>query len=335
MSRIIVKNLPANISDERFRKHFGDDPQITDIKIAKTKDGRSRRFGFIGFKSEADAQNAVNYYNRTFLNVNRLHVAVANDIGGEAVAQRWSKYKKNVPGAIATDTKTTPIESETSLKRKRESRPEENPKLDEFLQVMQPRNVTRSWANEDRTEQATYPKQAKSISMENKAADSPAETEDEASRTVESSRKRVSLDAPIRAPGKLPERNKQLAPVENGASDTLWLRSRTSRVLDLEEGGATGPIGQQATNDTHLSPEIQGLDGQVGDAAHDTHNNDAPNDAPNDASDATEMILTTGRLFLRNLPFSCSNEDLGSLFSPYGSLAEVSFIFILFKDVNR
>jgi multiple RNA-binding domain-containing protein 1 len=36
-----------------------------------------------------------------------------------------------------------------------------------------------------------------------------------------------------------------------------------------------------------------------------------------------EMIADTGRLFVKNLPYTCTEEDLRKLFEKFGPLSEV------------
>lgn len=80
MSRIIVKNLPKNLSDERFKRHFADHSAITDARLMRSKNGQSRRFGFIGFKSLEDADEAVKYFNKTFIDMSRVDVSIAKAV---------------------------------------------------------------------------------------------------------------------------------------------------------------------------------------------------------------------------------------------------------------
>ena len=49
-TRLFIKNLPKHLTDERFRQHFESKGLVTDAKILRTKDGESRKIGFIGFK---------------------------------------------------------------------------------------------------------------------------------------------------------------------------------------------------------------------------------------------------------------------------------------------
>ena len=41
--------------------------------------------------------------------------------------------------------------------------------------------------------------------------------------------------------------------------------------------------------------------------------------------DASSSILQSGRLFLRNLAFACTEEEIQELFAPYGHIAQVRF----------
>jgi multiple RNA-binding domain-containing protein 1 len=80
MSRLIVKNLPSYVTPDRLRDHFqqkGAPPAtLTDAKVAQKPDGTSRRFGFVGFKSDAEAAAAKDWFDRTFLDSSRITVQI-------------------------------------------------------------------------------------------------------------------------------------------------------------------------------------------------------------------------------------------------------------------
>ncbi len=76
-SRIIVKNLPKYLTQDRFKAHFAQRGQVTDCKLVTTPDGVFRRFGFIGYKSEAEAEAAVAFFNGSYLDTCRLVVELA------------------------------------------------------------------------------------------------------------------------------------------------------------------------------------------------------------------------------------------------------------------
>lgn len=80
MSRLIVKNLPPNVTTERLRKHFeqtGAPPgTITDIKLAHKPDGTSRQFAFVGFKTDKEAAAVRDWFDRTFIESARIGVSI-------------------------------------------------------------------------------------------------------------------------------------------------------------------------------------------------------------------------------------------------------------------
>jgi multiple RNA-binding domain-containing protein 1 len=129
------------MKEERLRQHFGQRGEVTDVKIMKTayaisncfcdfsafiylyiksrSDGRSRLFGFIGFRTEKEAKAAMNFFNNTFIDTSKISVEMARpvrryffflpfllfsrrppsrvgtcQVGDNALPRPWSKYSK-------------------------------------------------------------------------------------------------------------------------------------------------------------------------------------------------------------------------------------------------
>ena len=65
----------------RLKEHFYQKGSpgglITDVKVSHKRDGTSRRFGFVGFKSELDAEAAQKWFDRTFIDSARISVSVS------------------------------------------------------------------------------------------------------------------------------------------------------------------------------------------------------------------------------------------------------------------
>ena len=80
MSRLIVKNLPSYVTPARLREHFSQkgcpEGEITDVKVALKRDGTSRRFGFVGYKTAEEASAAKGWFDRTFVDSTRISVGV-------------------------------------------------------------------------------------------------------------------------------------------------------------------------------------------------------------------------------------------------------------------
>ncbi|ESK91484.1 pre-rrna processing protein [Moniliophthora roreri MCA 2997] len=90
---------------------------------------------------------------------------------------------------------------------------------------------------------------------------------------------------------------------EEGLSDLDWMRRRMTGNIDEVEKAF-----EQSDDE----------DGSTG------RENESIPVEPKEPKDPTkETILQTGRLFVRNLTFSCSEEDLREMFSPHGQISQV------------
>ena len=94
MSRLIVKGLPAYVDEKRLREHFGSKGVVTDAKVIRKKDGKSRCFGFLGFQEESSARDAVDFFQRTYMDTSRIHVEIAKPKGSSDIKRPWSQHSK-------------------------------------------------------------------------------------------------------------------------------------------------------------------------------------------------------------------------------------------------
>jgi multiple RNA-binding domain-containing protein 1 len=113
-------------------------------------------------------------------------------------------------------------------------------------------------------------------------------------------------------------------------SDADWLRSRTNRVLELvedDEVPATTIRAPQAPPPQAANAERV----EVVKAAPEPPLPPVQEEEVVDAAQAEEdKIRHTGRLFLRNLAFDVTEDELKSKFSTHGELEEVSPFFSRF-----
>lgn len=91
-SRVIVKNLPAHATEQRLKELFAAAGEVTDCRLKTTKAGRSRNFGFVGFRQESEAAEAVKQLNKSFFDTARLSVELAFAPGSEQISRPWSRY---------------------------------------------------------------------------------------------------------------------------------------------------------------------------------------------------------------------------------------------------
>ncbi|XP_037672907.1 probable RNA-binding protein 19 [Choloepus didactylus] len=163
MSRLIVKNLPNGIKEERFRQLFTAFGTLTDCSLKFTKDGKFRKFGFIGFKSEEEAQTALNHFNKSFIDTSRITVEFCKSFGDPTKPRAWSKH------AQKPSQPTQPSQDSVSKETKKEDKKKkgagdleklkEDSEFQEFLSVHQRRTQAATWANDTL---ATEPPKGKS-----------------------------------------------------------------------------------------------------------------------------------------------------------------------------
>src|SRR5271170_2102522 len=88
-TRIIIKNLPHNITPQRLKSHFSSSQsgqtffsgQITDAKlVTDTKSGKFRGFAFVGYRNPEQAEKAVEWFNGTFIDQQKISVQIAKPV---------------------------------------------------------------------------------------------------------------------------------------------------------------------------------------------------------------------------------------------------------------
>lgn len=106
----------------------------------------------------------------------------------------------------------------------------------------------------------------------------------------------------------------------NGAgpiSDADWLRSRTNRVLDIVEDDEDDP--PPPADLANVKELDNALEGGTGPDVTEAKDEEIPEAKPREE----DKIRQTGRLFLRNLHYNVTEDDLREHFAKYGSLEEV------------
>lgn len=123
------------------------------------------------------------------------------------------------------------------------------------------------------------------------------------------------------------ETQQQEEPADPHATDDDWLRSRTNRLLDLvdPEDLDSGP----ASNATKGSEDVEMNEADVSPAFEHAMGDAAAASTYEEASkgDALDAIRRTSRLFVRNLPYTATEDDLRETFQRFGSLQEVCHKF--------
>ncbi|KAF8041940.1 hypothetical protein BT93_A0519 [Corymbia citriodora subsp. variegata] len=154
MSRICVKNLPNYVAEDRLRDLFSQKGEIKDVKLMRTIDGKSRQFAFIGFRTEQEAQEAIQYFNKSYLDTRRIICEIARKVGDPDIPRPWSRHSLKNKDEVAEGGEkvsggdSTVVIAKGQKKNLKKTSESNDPQLQEFLQVMQPRAKSKLWAND-------------------------------------------------------------------------------------------------------------------------------------------------------------------------------------------
>ncbi|KAK1576364.1 hypothetical protein Q3G72_013264 [Acer saccharum] len=327
MSRICVKNLPKYVAEDRLREVFSQKGEITDAKLMRTKDGKSRQFAFVGFRTEQEAEEAINYFNRSFLDTCRLTCEIAHKVGDPNMPRPWSRHSLKKEKKVTEDEKNL-TGAEKGVKKSIEKGSEnDDPQLQEFLQVMQPRVKSKMWAN-DTLIGSTANHNAK-VSEEKTLAD---EEGDEKLAALHSNKTHVISDK------QATEKSLNLAHDEV-ISDVDYFKSRVKTDWSDSESDDSNSENDD-DDDSDDGDSIKGEhDSLMKDATQSEVEEDAngeildPVNPSSSMKDEQDEVFESGRLFVRNLPYTTTGDELRELFSKYGNVSEVHIV--VDKDTKR
>ncbi|KAL1835742.1 hypothetical protein VTJ49DRAFT_6147 [Mycothermus thermophilus] len=319
-SRIFIKNLPPNITEAEFRKHFSaQGREVTDVKLIP-----NRRIGFVGYKSPEDASKAVKYFNKSFIRMSRIAVDLAKPT--------------RIPVCLLPRI-VKPAEDENPKKRKREV-DENDPKLQEYLEVMgHPTKKSKDQALRDNSPDAAIPAAAlEAGESDDEYEDIPALQSKAAVPAPALAAQTDALPVPMEVdessdPAVTEQPSRTVAPVSADADDDDWLRSRTNRLLDLVDPDdpnfptrpappASAPTTSAAAGNAP-APEAPKPASESGGADVDG-SDEAGTGQKVDAENAIQQVRKTCRLFLRNLSYKVTEDDIRDHFNKFGALEEVN-----------
>ena len=141
-SRLIVKNLPKHLTEDRLKSHFSAQGVVTDAKIMR-KGIKSRLFGFVGFKTEQEAAKAKAYFDKSFIDTSRVSVEFAKPQNDPALPRPWSRHAKGSSSYMMEKGKEKVVKGVSEadgdeIERKKD-------KFRAFLKVMGQSKEKQSW----------------------------------------------------------------------------------------------------------------------------------------------------------------------------------------------
>ncbi|KAF5272764.1 hypothetical protein FQA39_LY07791 [Lamprigera yunnana] len=332
MSRLIIKNLPKNITETKLRELFGVAGTITDVQLKYTSEGKFRRFAFIGYHNEDEANEAVKQFDNSHIKTSKIKVQACASLGDVSKPKSWSKYAKD-SNAYRNAHVETEVVALPEKKIAKKCKPPEiellekyknDPNFEEFMQLQGSKDVQlllqtkHSIDEEDKEEDA-------------KIADKQmSDTEYFRSLVKKKESEKPKLDLYTIKLRNLPYNCKKkdikdffrtIAPfsirlprkIKGISYVTFKTEKKLKRALLKDKSFIEGKqisvtvykIPNEAKNET-INPANVKWKSQEEALKHE------------------EDIAESGRIFIRNLSYTCTEDDIQNLFNKYGPITEIN-----------
>lgn len=326
-SRICIKNFSKNVTAQQLKELFSSKGEVTDIKVigggdnknnsAKTKGNNNkskhRGIAFIGFRTDKQAEDAQKYFNSSFIGLSKISVEIAqkrtfdtkeiNPLNNKN--NNLNKNKKDLSSKLINERKK---DTEKFVKA---GDPIEviSKKKQEFLDVMKSRQSAKFWTNDDGSKEVDSSSILSEVGNDNNIND-----DDNSDDVDEDSNDDGDNDDTGSDNNKINRKNDNKKQSKNNLaamSNLDYLKSKmkqNSTISNQEE-----ETNNHTTNDDNESTNSN----------KDNNNNNKEIEIENDQEGEDKDDEESGRLYVRNIPFSCTEEELSSLFTPFGPLSEV------------
>jgi len=223
-------------------------------------------------------------------------------------------------------------------KRKRSEVDESDAKLKEFLEVMQPAAKSKAWAAQ--AEDSEPPTKIQAIEIPDGESDGEYEAIPKKLRAKSPPKPTLLPEpSPVVVLADKPAENEELITDASrpGLTDDEWLRSRTDRLLDLVDPDDIAPA-----QEVLPKPIANVVEQQLIKETKESNKDELPvaeevgiEEFEEEQPDPTiEAIKSSGRLFVRNLAYTATEQELRERFELYGSLEEVRMHFICISFVS-
>lgn len=274
MSRLIIKNIPKQISETELKSHFEKIGPITDCRIL-FKEKKNRRIAFIGYKIESHASKAKEFFNNTYIYMSRINVDFAKTSDDPTLPRAWSKYSKGsslyfskhpneLPEKKAQNSKKS--QTQAICEENSSINPEKKAKFQEFLQLMSKKSNSSMTAT--MLEESEPPKKTKKIKKN--------------SQTVFSNGNQVIITE---------------------IDDTNLKAGVSNKRVHIKLGSE--PIKKEEIDQIFEKKKK------------------APQEKPEKPQEIPEKKLDEKRLYVINLPFNASEEEIKEIFEKYGKITEI------------
>ena len=71
----------VQVTVDKLKEKFSQKGRVTDVQLKYTPEGKFRKFGFVGYQSEEEAQAALEFFHNSFFNTSKLCVELCAELG--------------------------------------------------------------------------------------------------------------------------------------------------------------------------------------------------------------------------------------------------------------
>ncbi|KMR02737.1 putative rna-binding protein 19-like protein [Lasius niger] len=395
MSRLIVKNLPKSVIDTKLKELFSQKGVVTDVQLKYTKDGKFRRFAFIGYKTEEQAKLAQSFFDQTYIDTCKIFVEQCAGLGDSSKPRAWSKYasdssyNKNEALDVKSKEKLTDSTNKDNIKESKSDKKKEKKKADkknndeikkaldkykddplfmEFLETHTGNDVKAVWKNDIDISMETEKEKSDDDESKNDKDDESKESEDKEEEEENKEEEKIAnkVISDLEYIEALKKKQQNVKSEEKSLSNnvpkhgpltffTVKLRGLAYKHIKKHIKQFFRPI---KVASIRIPPKIKGI-AYVGfkteqamrkalmknksflegkqifvskyEQKETTESNGDLNNKTNikwkkqeDTLKDEENIAESGRMFIRNLTYTITEDDVRKLFEKYGPLSEVN-----------
>ncbi|KAF2236025.1 multiple RNA-binding domain-containing protein 1 [Viridothelium virens] len=344
-SRIFVRGLPPSLSEDDFKKHFSVFHSITDVRLLP-----HRRIGYVGYKTPQEAVKAVRHFNKSFIRMSKIGVEIAQPASRATQDARRNVSSNKNDRSQSVATRDIGPQDSRGQKRKRDARggDVQDPRAEEFLGIMQPTSKTNRTLSASDIPSASKKQvfngfnQAESIAPHHNSSDDEYQVVGKPKQGKQDQSHAEEEQAPLEDDndangqgvanrlGEAEDRENRKIAVQGGEDDDDWLRNHTNRVLDLVDEDMeqsarhqdTSSQAEEKKSELHVSERADDETNENGEHPEDLEGPHRPRTDLGGNADV-DTIMSTGRLFVRNIAYDATANDLKSRFQDFGNLDEV------------
>ena len=288
MSRLIVKNLSTKTKPDHLKEIFSHYGTLTDVKLIFNKDGKFRKFAFVGFHNNDEAQKAKQALNNSLIVNQKVVVQFCKDFGvkekanssklsnkSKKVSQQQLKKSANKSDLDFLSSKTNPNYIDDDSDNEGKSNPSSSGKETEKQSLAIKLKGCPVQAKQQQIEEFFYPLKPSKIKFV---------------RSKFGKKSGIVIVNFLSKNDHKEALNRNGDYIQNNRID-LKKYSKDDCKISSEDSNKNKWISRMVKN--HENCEV-------------------------------EDISESGKLFIRNLSYTCTENDLTALFEKYGPVSEVN-----------